>query len=289
MSTRAGLGRSLSSLIPDSVDTLSLVSAGETIEMVPVSKLHPDEEQPRTTFDQKALEELAASIARYGIVQPLVVTALSAPATGFRIIAGERRWRAAKLAGLDVVPTIVRSLKKQERLEIALIENVQRVDLAPLEQALSIEKLHQQFNLSYSDIAKRLGKAETTVSNTVRLLQLPEKARNALEQGMISEGHARQVLALKGDTEKQDQLVSLIAQHGWSVRQAEQYVTSVKAGHDKTTTVQKRMVAETPETKRLTKQFGVPVAIHRTAKGGRVELRFSSDQELERLLRQLAG
>lgn len=284
MATKSGLGRGLGSLIPQDIDKSLLVDASEHIEQLPVDKLVPNPEQPRTTFDETALAELAASIKEHGIVQPLVVS----PHGGeYILIAGERRWRAAQIAGLQKVPAVVRTTKQLERLELALIENVQRVDLSALEQAVSIARLHEQFNLSYSVIAKRLGKAEPTVSNIVRLLQLPERARNALSDGSISEGHARQILALKHSPEKQEELLTLILQHGWTVRQAERFVVSTKAGMQETKAARAHMAAETPDTKRLSKRYNAPVRIYRTAKGGRLEIAFKSDDELARLLAEL--
>jgi ParB family chromosome partitioning protein len=188
---------------------------------------------------------------------------------------------------LKTVPALVRTAKQQEKLELAILENVQRVDLSPLEEAVSIERLHQQFNLTYGDIAKRLGKAETTVHNTVRLLQLPTEARDTLANGEISEGHARQVLALKDMPEQQLELVKLIVQNGWSVRQTERYVSSLKAGVKERKAAEERVTGDTPETERLSKRFGTKVRIHRTAKGGRVEIVFTSDDQLAKLLADL--
>ncbi|QQS19294.1 ParB/RepB/Spo0J family partition protein [Candidatus Saccharibacteria bacterium] len=279
-----GLGRGLGSLIPENFDTATLLEQGERIQQLELTLLRPNSDQPRTIFDETALAELAASIKQHGIVQPLVVTNQKGT---YLIIAGERRWRAAKIAGQKTVPVIVRSLKEQEQLEVALIENVQRVDLGSLEQAVTIERLHVQFNLSYSEIAKRLGKAETTVSNIVRLLGLPKPAQAALNEGQISEGHARQILALKGMPDKQAELLGLISSQKWNVRQAERFVTSVKSGLQAVKAVQSRMAAETPETKQLSKRYHTPIKIYRTAKGGRVEMQFTSDEELQRLLGEL--
>ncbi|MBL8121849.1 ParB/RepB/Spo0J family partition protein [Candidatus Saccharibacteria bacterium] len=279
-----GLGRSLGSLIPQDVNTAVMLDKGERIQQIAIDVLSPNPDQPRTLFDEAALQELAASISQHGIVQPLVV---SPKGKSYLIIAGERRWRAAQLAGLKTVPAIVRSFKQQEQLEVALIENVQRVDLGPLEQAVSIERLHQQFNLSYSDIAKRLAKSESTLSNTVRLLQLPTAAQQALSSHDISEGHARQLLALKAMPTAQDELLSAILTNGWSVRQAERYVTSLKNGAHTSQAAKIRLEPETNDTKQLSKRFGTPVKIYRTAKGGRLEIRFTSDDELARLLNEL--
>jgi ParB family chromosome partitioning protein len=281
---QTGLGRGFGSLIPQNFDAGLLVDETERVQKLAVGLLQPNPDQPRTVFDESALAELAESIKRHGVVQPLVA---SPKGDGYIIIAGERRWRASQLAGLKTVPVLVRTSQELEQLELALVENVQRVDLSPLEQAVSIERLHQQFNLTYGEIAKRLGKAETTVHNTIRLLQLPEAARQALHDHEISEGHARQVLALKDLPEKQAELLRLITQNGWSVRQAERYVSSVKAGVGEEKQAAQRVSGDTPETERLSKRFGAKVRIHRTAKGGRVEIGFTSEDQLARLLTEL--
>ncbi|HEV7453999.1 MAG TPA: ParB/RepB/Spo0J family partition protein, partial [Candidatus Saccharimonadales bacterium] len=242
--------------------------------------------QPRQHFDEEALVQLADSIKRYGILQPMVVTPMGQGK--FAIVAGERRWRAASKAGLAKVPAIVRTTKELEQLEIAIVENVQRVDLSPLEQAVSIERLHQQFSMTYESIAGRLGKASSTINNIVRLLQLPAPAHDALQKQQISEGHARAILALKDTPQKQAELLHSIISHGWSVRQAEQYVVSIKEGFKETKATKARMNTETPATKQLSKRIGVPVHIRRTAKGGKLEITFKSDEELEKILSGLS-
>jgi ParB family chromosome partitioning protein len=279
---KRGLGRGFEALISNDFDKSLLLTADDRIEKLPVGSLQPSPYQPRSTFDETALAELSESIKRHGVVQPLVVT----PEKGgkYTLIAGERRWRAATAAGLKTVPAIIRSSKELEQLEVALIENVQRVDLSPLEQAVSIERLHEQFNLSYDEVAKRLGKANSTVNNTVRLLRLPAEARTALAEGKISEGHARAILSLKNDPERQAYLLKSIQDQGWSVRQAERFVTSVKAGVKDTTKAQARVSTETPITKKLTKKIGYPVSVKRTAKGGKLEIAFKTDAELEKII-----
>ncbi|HSX43047.1 MAG TPA: ParB/RepB/Spo0J family partition protein [Candidatus Saccharimonadales bacterium] len=285
---QTGLGRGFGSLLPQSFDAgLLTAEDGERIQKLDIAKLHPNPDQPRTIFDESALAELSESIKRYGVVQPIVASPREGGGDAYIIIAGERRWRASQLAGLKTVPVLVRTSKELEQLEIALVENVQRVDLSPLEQAVSIERLHQQFNLAYGEIAKRLGKAETTVHNIVRLLQLPEDARQALHNKEISEGHARQVLALKDLPDQQAELLKLIVQNGWSVRQAERYVSSLKAGVKEAKKTAERVTGDTPETERLSQRFGTKVRIHRTAKGGRVEIGFTTDEQLARLLSDL--
>jgi ParB family chromosome partitioning protein len=245
----------------------------------------PNPEQPRKHFDNLAIEELSQSIKRHGVLQPIIVT--PSQNEKYTIVAGERRWRAAQKAGLQRIPAIVRAEKELELLEISLIENVQRVDLSPLEQAISIERLHQQFNMSYSDIAERLGKAATTLNNIVRLLQLPTEAREALEKGRITEGHARAILALKDDTDQQKALLENILQSGWSVRQAEQFVQANKSENTSPKAVRQQMATETPQTKQISARLHVPVTLKRTAKGGRLELHFRSDTELDNIVARL--
>lgn len=264
-----------------------ILDKSEQINKIRLTDIVPASDQPRKTFEQTALNELADSIRTHGILQPLVVTPKESG--GYSIIAGERRWRAAKLAGLEFVPVLVRTVAEMESLELALIENVQRVDLSPLEQADSIQRLHEQFNLSYSAIAKRLGKAETTLSNIVRLLQLPDNVREALAQSQISEGHARSILALKNEPKLQKELLRLIVQNSWSVRQAEQYVTAQKQGLKSNKTLTKRTVAETNETKALSTKLGSKVSVYHTAKGGRLQIHFKDDKELNDLYKKLGS
>lgn len=282
---KSGLGRGFDALIPQDFDKSLLLEDNERIQQVSLDSLVANPDQPRQHFDETALEQLAESIKHYGIIQPLVVSPRKDGT--YAIIAGERRYRAAKKAGLSKVPTVVRTSEELEQLEIAIVENVQRVDLSPLEQAVSIERLHQQFNMKYDAIAERLGKATSTVNNIVRLLQLPEAAREALHARSITEGHARAILALKEMPEKQIELLDQIVKNDWSVRQAERFVTSIKEGYKEAPATRKRMDTETPATKNLSRQFGVPVQIRRTAKGGKLEIAFTSDDELERLIAQL--
>jgi ParB family chromosome partitioning protein len=279
---KRGLGRGFEALISDDFDKSLLLTADDRIEKIPLQQLQANPYQPRKHFDETALQQLAASIKRHGIIQPLVVTPLKDGK--YNLIAGERRWRAASLASLQTVPAIIRKRQELEQLELALIENVQRVDLNPLEQAVSIERLHEQFSLSYESIAERLGKASSTVHNIVRLLGLPEAARAALTDGKISEGHARAILALKDDARRQAYLLETIQKQGWSVRQAERFVTSVKQGVKQTTQAHARTQTETPATKSLSKKLRTPVHIRRTAKGGKLEISFATDAELDRLL-----
>ena len=274
-----GLGKGLDTLIPTNLDT-SILHDSEKIEKIPLAKIVTNPDQPRKYFDEEALQELARSIKRHGIVQPLVVIKSG---NQYRIVAGERRFRAANKAGLNEVPAIVRSMKDLEELEIALIENVQRVDLSPLEQAISIQKLHDQFSLGYDAIAVRLGKATTTVHNIVRLLGLPDNAKEALSSGKITEGHARSILAVK-EPSKQKELLNQIIKDKWSVRQAEQYVMAIKKDVVRKKPLNEHMASSNPLTEKLASQLKTKIAIKRTAKGGKLEVYFSNDQQLDNLV-----
>ena len=280
-----GLGRGFDSLIPTTFDSSILIDEADRIQKILIETLKPNPEQPRKHFDETAIKELSESIKRYGVLQPIVVT--PGNADDYYIIAGERRMRASRLAGLKHIPAIVRTSKELEQLEIALVENVQRVDLSPLEQATSILRLHEQFNIDFDTIAKRLGKAQGTLSNVVRLLQLPKLAQQALQDKKITEGHARAILSLK-DESKQLELLNYIIQKNWTVRQAEQYVTALKDGVTDTAKAQVKTETITPATKRLSKILHTPVKLRRTAKGGKLEISFKTDQELEDIIKRIS-
>lgn len=280
---RQVLGRGFDALIPKDIDESILQEDQHRVQKLLITDIVPNADQPRREFDNVALDELASSIKRYGVLQPIIVVRID---NGYKVVAGERRWRAAKLAEQTHIPAIVRSLQELEQIELALIENVQRVDLSPLEQALSVYRLQQQFNLTLETIAEKLGKAPSTVSNLTRLLQLPESARDALRNGRISEGHARAILALKNSPEKQNELLSCILNNGWTVRQAEQFVTSIKKGSS-SSKAQSNTASENTLTKNLSTQLGTNVRIKHTAKGGQLIITFSSEDELQNLARTL--
>src|SRR5579862_6021463 len=227
----ANLGRGLGALFADDLDRSILQDNSERVQKLLITDVVPNPDQPRRQFDQAALDELTDSIKQHGVVQPIIVVQEMGQ-NSYLIIAGERRWRAAKQANLERIPAIVRSLKELEQIELSLIENIQRVDLSPLEQAMSVYKLQQQFNLGLEEIAKKLGKANSTISNLTRLLQLPDDAREALRTSKITEGHARAILSLKGMEDKQRELLRSILNNGWTVRQAEQFATAAKRGAD---------------------------------------------------------
>ena len=276
--SKKGLGRGFEALLPTDFNK-SILYKEERIENVELNKLTPNPYQPRKHFEESSLKELSDSIKRHGIIQPLVVS----PKKGkYYIVAGERRWRAAKLANLKTVPAIIKERKDLEQLEVALIENVQRVDLNAIEQALSIEKLNQEFNIPISEIAKRLGKANSTIANIIRLLNLPNNAKKALIEARISEGHARQILAIDNKGQ-QDYLLKSIIDHGWTVRKAEQFVVGLRKSKE-LKKAREHTKVENVHTKFLTKKLATPVTIKRTAHGGKLEISFKDDQELQRII-----
>lgn len=283
--TNSKLGRGFDSLIPQNFDSNILAANGDKITNIAVGSLIANPEQPRLVFDEAELDGLTSSIKEHGILQPLVVTPHN---DKYYIIAGERRWRAAKKAGLKTVPSIVRSSEQLQRLELALVENVQRVNLSPLEQAASIEYLHQQFSLDYKAIGQKLGKAATTVQNTARLMLLPEAAKKALRNKELTEGHARTLLALKGE-KLQLQLLSLILKNGWSVRQAERFVTAHRNGATTVSVAKKKVANTSPQTEKISKILNTSVTLRRTAKGGKLEIGFKNDSELERLTKIISS
>lgn len=280
-----GLGRGFDVLIPGGIDSSLLEQDRTRVQKLFIKDISANADQPRKHFDPVALQQLAESISQHGILQPLIVTPDGKGS--YRIIAGERRWRAATLAKLDHVPAIVRSSAELEELEIALVENIQRVDLSPLEQAVSIQRLHDQFSQGYEQIARRLGKAESTVVNIVRLLQLSPAAHQALREERITEGHARALLSLKDYPLQQEELLILIQKNNWSVRQAEQFATATKKGAHSVKQAVKSTDAETPQTKAVSKALKAPVTIRRMAKGGRLVITFKTEDELNRLYKLL--
>lgn len=283
---KKGLGRGIEALLPSNFNKENILSPNEKIVQIELDKLSPNKHQPRTVFDTKALEELASSVKQYGVIQPILVTPLDDGK--YNIVAGERRYRASKMAGLKKIPAIVKKRQELEQFELAIIENIQRENLNPLETAYSIEKLKSQFNFSMNDIAKRMGKALTTVININRLVDLPENAKNALLEKKITEGHARQILALNGDEKSQNFLLNEIVTKKWTVRQAEQFVTNLRMGiKDKKKASERSHFKETSETKQLSKKLNTKVTLRRMAHGGKLEITYKNDSELKEIIQRI--
>ena len=266
----------------------ALISTGESLgglkfEELPTSAIRPNTRQPRRSFPEAGIQELAASIREVGILQPLVVRSTE---SGFELIAGERRLRAAKEAGLDRVPVLIRQAGENESMELALVENLQREDLNPLETAAAYQALMEGFGLSKEQLANRLGKSRAAVTNTLRLAQLPERIRALLEEGKLTEGHARALLGLETEEQMVD-LAQRIQEERLSVRRTEELVREYLSGARETPQTRER--SETPvefdEASRLMREaLELPVRVKSLRRGGKVEIRFREKEELDALM-----
>jgi ParB family chromosome partitioning protein len=287
------LGRGLDALIPTSIDEFASEEISESLQLdekqvqeVSVDLVDPNPFQPRKEFDDVSLSELADSIKTHGVVQPLVVTKAG---QRYQLIAGERRLRASKLANLATVPVVIRSFDEQDQLEIAVIENIQRAELSLLELAVAYQKLVDQFNLSVGMIARRVGKSSSTVSNIIRLLNLPYSAKKALQEGKIVEGHARMLLTIDNPVQ-QEKMLQLIIQKDLTVRQAEELSRNYKEDKELVSPrVKQAQTAYKSVTDGLAKHLDTKVSISLNAKGGKVQLRFFSEEELQRIYKAITG
>ena len=289
---KMGLGRGFDSLIPtesleDSFDPSSMQDERVSdLRYVNIDKVSPDDDQPRRYFDPEALDELASSISQHGILQPLVVIPYGG---GYQIVAGERRYRASKKAGLEKVPVIVRTLGGQHKLELALIENLQRQDLNILETATAYSKLRDQFNLTLDEIGKRVGgRSASAISNTMRLLKLPHSVKNALADNKLTEGQARPLIGL--DESIISEVLPHIIKQGWSARQIEQYITDKKPSATSKPAKKSVAPAKTYEsdTKSFTKRFNTSVKVKASASGsGQIVIPFKNDDDYERIKKLL--
>jgi ParB family chromosome partitioning protein len=272
---RRGLGKGLEALIP----------TAPGVTEVEVDSIIPNPRQPRRALDPEALQELANSIKEQGLVQPLVVTGIEG---GYQLLVGERRWRAAKLAGLEMVPVVIREATPQQMLELALVENLQREDLNPLETATAYEQLVEEFGMTQQQVADKVGKNRATVTNTLRLLKLPDEVKDALLAEEISEGHARAMLRLRSEKE-QAQVLKAIIKSALSVRQTEELIRSmVDEPEPKLKTPEK-----SPELRALEDQFrqalGTKVNLSRGRKGGKLVIYFYSEEELQGIYDLIVG
>ena len=283
MTKKSGLGRGLDALIPRS----DAAQPAQGISQIPVDNITPNPRQPRAHFDPEQLQELAASIREHGVIQPVIVTG-SEQEDRYVLVAGERRWMAARQAGMPRVPAIIREASDQQLVELALVENVQRADLNPLEAAEAYRQLSQEFGLSHEDISSRVGKSRSAITNTLRLLNLPQAAQKALVDAEISEGHARALLSLP-TSQAQTAVLQTILMKNLNVRQTEELVRSLSG--------QKPLRASTPEPppeikaleERLRSHLGTKVRLNRRRNGGTVVIHYYSDEELDALVDKLVG
>ena len=292
MVKRKGLGKGLDSLIPEKNTSQSAQpekskkadiaeKAGTGEQMMKISLVEPNREQPRRNFEEDALLELADSIKQYGVLQPLIVRKRD---DYYEIIAGERRWRAAKMAGVKEVPVIVKEYTEQEIVEISLIENIQRENLNPIEEAMAYKKLLEGFHLKQDEVAERVSKSRTAVTNSMRLLKLDEKVQQMIVDDMISTGHARALLAID-DHEQQYELAVRVFDEKLSVRETEKLVKDIKnPKKPKEKKVIEHAFVYTDLENRMKEVLGTKVSIAAKGNGkGKIEIEYYSDKELERM------
>jgi len=277
---RKALGRGLSALLPEPAPP---TTAPGPVEL-PVDRLEPNPEQPRSSLDPDRLAELAASIRQSGVVQPILVRPHGG---GFQIIAGERRWRAAREAGLAHVPVMVRDVPDDALLELALVENIQRQELTPLEEAQAFQRLQSDFGLTQEEIARRVGRDRSTVANTLRLLRLPQELRTLVGSGRLDAGHGRALLAL-ARAEDQLALGREAARRGLSVREVERRVAQSRVSRKNPSGPRKDANTRAAE-QRLRAVLGAPVEVARRGRGGTLRISFKSEAELQRLFDLLLG
>ena len=276
-----GLGRGLASLIPQRAQPTGVAE-------IAIDQVRPNPRQPRQRFDAEELEALAASIREHGVLQPILVTETL---DGYQLVAGERRLRASQLAGLDRVPAVVRQLADRDQLEVALVENLQRADLGPMEAAAAYQALATEFELTHDEIARRIGRAKSTVTNTIRLLELDPRVQAALVDGRITEGHARAIAGLP--TEIQPRIVTTVVEGALSVRQTEELVRRVREPRPATESGSTSRPRLDPDLERveddLRRRLGTKVTLARSRRGGRIIIEFYSDEELGHLYDRLVG
>jgi ParB family chromosome partitioning protein len=276
----SALGRGLSSLIPQRAQQVATTE-------IPLARIRPNPRQPRQRMDPAELEALATSVREHGVLQPILVTETI---DGYQLVAGERRFRASQMAGLERIPAVVRQLADREQLELALVENLQRADLGPLEEAHAYRSLVTEFDLTHEQIAQRVGRAKSTIANTLRLLDLDPAVQTALSEGQITEGHGRAIAGLP--VEQQARVAASVAAQQFSVRQTEELVRRLREPRPETTTTTPTARLD-PDLERveedLRRRLGTKVTLARSRKGGRIIIEFYSDEELGQLYDRLIG
>jgi ParB family chromosome partitioning protein len=275
-----GLGRGLAALIPQRSS-----SATGSVE-IPLARIRENPRQPRLRMNDEALESLAESVRQHGVIQPILVTETI---DGYQLVAGERRVRAARMVGLERIPAIVRQLADRQQLELALVENLQREDLDPIEAARAYRQLIDEFAFSQDDLASRVGRARSTVANTLRLLELHQAVQDAVAEGLLTEGHARALGGLP--TEGQGRVLGMVVDEGLSVRQTEELVRRIR--EPRAAAANQTPPPTDPEAERveedLRRSLGTKVRLTRTRRGGRIVIDFYGDDELARIYQRLVG
>ncbi len=278
MSSRQALGKGLEALL-GSVDT-----ATGTLRSIPLDEVVPNPYQPRVVFDETELKELAESIERQGVLQPITVR--NSASGGYELISGERRWRASKLAGRETIPALVRDAGKAESLELALVENIQRKNLNPIESAQAYQRMITEFHLTQEQVAARVGKERSSVANTVRLINLPEEVQGHIQADRLSMGHAKVLLSLAKRPDMQVNLARRCVAEGLSVRQLEAAISRQRQSPP-------NPLPKSPETSdietRLNRHLGARVSLSEGKRTGRIEIRYKGKDERDRLIKLLLG
>lgn len=294
---KRGLGKGIGALFGSETDDIGTVErdinlinedkSHENVVILKLSQVEPNKEQPRKSFDEEKLSALADSIKKHGVIQPIIVKDMN---NGYyRIVAGERRWRASRMAGLKELPAIIRSYDELTTMQVALIENLQREDLNPIEEAMCYKSLLEDFSLTQEQVSEQVGKSRSAVANSIRLLSLPDEVQKMLEKGLLSGGHARAVLAVNDDSDKL-LLAQKIVENSLSVRQAEQLVKTLNAPKKEEAPTKKSTQFEIQINeiqKRMAEVLGTKVKILNGAKKGKIEIEYYSPNDLERLLKIL--
>lgn len=285
MTKHSSLGRGLAALIPskidkDLVETKEILGPSEKIVMLDVNAIQGNPHQPRKDFDRAYLDDLMNSIKVHGIIQPLVVSKTPA---GYQLVVGERRWRAAKALSMKKVPVIVRSVSEQEKLELALVENVQRRNLNPIERAWGYQRLINEFNFTQEEMGKKVGQSRAAVTNSLRLLTLPEEMQKALTDGRITEGHAKVLLGVKSEQER-DRLFKEILRHSLTVRDTERARTVVVKKHLRRISKDSKIEAQE---QKLREVLGTKVVINKSGQRGRIVIEFYSEEELGEIIKKI--
>lgn len=277
MTKNTGLGKGLEALL-NNVPEEEIAKDGETVEKLKIIEVEPNKSQPRRNFDEEALEELSNSIKEYGVIQPIIVTKKD---NYYQIVAGERRWRASKKAGLSEIPAIVRNYDKQKNSEIALIENIQREDLNPVEKATAIRELLDTYNLTQQQLADKLGISRSGLANTVRILNLDKRVIDLVKEGNITEGHCKALLAID-DFDKQYEAAKYIIESGDSVREVEKQMRIKKKTKPMVKNRYQPIYQEIEDSFR--NFFGTKVKLEPKERSGKIIIQYSSNEDLDRIL-----
>jgi ParB family chromosome partitioning protein len=275
MINKRGLGKGLGALIPENEEKV-----GNSITEIKLTDIEPNDKQPRKEFDDIALTDLSESIKEHGVVQPIIVRKLG---SGFQIIAGERRWRASRLAGKKTIPAIIKDCTNLEVMELALIENLQREDLNSIEEAQAYKSLIEEYKMTQEEISRQIGKSRPAIANSLRLLQLPQKIKDMISLGKISQGHARALLSIE-DEKKQLEIAEKIIEQQLNVRQIEKLAKAAKKIEKSETAPNEYQIEIKQLEERLRDALGTKVIIQHKYNKGKIEIEYYSNEELDRII-----